>query len=375
MCRTDSNDDLTQSASLALGSLLSGDSHASEEWIPPSGRPHLAPKAKSVIWLFMRGGVSHMESFDPKPKLTELQGKTIGETEYASVQDPERLKKPIRKRPDGSWEEIDWEEAFELAATRLAAIKDAHGANSNGYYIGNPTGHNVGGQLYLVPLMNALETQRSFSAATMDQHPQNVALHTMIGDPWFFPIPDIERTDFFVCMGGNPLVSQGSLMSGPNAKKRLQEVIARGPGGKGRVVVIDPRHTDTAKRTGAQWIPIRPGTDGALALSMIDVMIEEELYDDKDGTLDDQDETLDDQDETLAGLDEELDEELGQAAPAAGRRIPKWAVIAACGLVVVAGVGFLLMQVLADDPVQIEVPGPAGAPATTPATTPATSGR
>ena len=50
----------------------------------------------------------------------------------------------------------------------------------------------------------------------MDQHPQNVALHTMIGDPWFFPIPDIERTDFFVCMGGNPLVSQGSLMSGPN---------------------------------------------------------------------------------------------------------------------------------------------------------------
>jgi hypothetical protein len=78
---------------LALGSLLQQDGYAAEVWAPPSGKPHLAPKAKSVIWLFMRGGVSHMESFDPKPKLTELEGKTIAETEFASVQDPELLKK------------------------------------------------------------------------------------------------------------------------------------------------------------------------------------------------------------------------------------------------------------------------------------------
>lgn len=78
---------------LALGSLLQQEGKAGESWIPPDGRPHYAPKAKSVIWLFMRGGVSHMESFDHKPKLTELQGKTIGETDYSSVQDPERLKK------------------------------------------------------------------------------------------------------------------------------------------------------------------------------------------------------------------------------------------------------------------------------------------
>ncbi|MEO1843962.1 MAG: twin-arginine translocation signal domain-containing protein, partial [Akkermansiaceae bacterium] len=50
---------------LALGSLLQQDGYAAEVWAPPSGKPHLAPKAKSVIWLFMRGGVSHMESFDP----------------------------------------------------------------------------------------------------------------------------------------------------------------------------------------------------------------------------------------------------------------------------------------------------------------------
>ena len=78
---------------LALGSLLSEQGYGAERWSAPNGRAHHAPKAKSVIWLFMRGGVSHMESFDPKPKLTELAGKTIPETEFASVQDPELLKK------------------------------------------------------------------------------------------------------------------------------------------------------------------------------------------------------------------------------------------------------------------------------------------
>jgi hypothetical protein len=52
-----------------------------------------APKAKRVIWLFMRGGVSHMESFDPKPMLNKYAGKTIPETPFKDVQDPEKLKR------------------------------------------------------------------------------------------------------------------------------------------------------------------------------------------------------------------------------------------------------------------------------------------
>ncbi|MHA7836005.1 MAG: molybdopterin-dependent oxidoreductase [bacterium] len=189
-------------------------------------------------------------------------------------EDPERLKRPIRKTADGSWEEISWDEAFDHAARRLREIRDRHGADANGYYIGNPTGHNVGGQLYLPPLMNGLGSQRGFSAATMDQFPQNVALHTMIGDPWMFPIPDIERTDFFVCMGGNPLVSQGSLMSGPNAKKRLREIQDRG----GRVVTIDPRRTETAE-IASQHVFIKPGSDAYFLLSVCQVLFEEGLVD------------------------------------------------------------------------------------------------
>lgn len=81
---------------LALGAMLADEgivkANEPAAWQPPDGRPHFAPKAKSVIWLFMNGGVSHMESFDPKPELTKYAGKSISETPYADAQDPEKLK-------------------------------------------------------------------------------------------------------------------------------------------------------------------------------------------------------------------------------------------------------------------------------------------
>ena len=73
--------------SLALGSMLHRDG------LGANGLPHFAPRAKNIIWLFMRGGVSHMESFDPKPMLTKLAGKSIGATRFKYVQDPQLLKK------------------------------------------------------------------------------------------------------------------------------------------------------------------------------------------------------------------------------------------------------------------------------------------
>jgi len=77
---------------LVLAAMLHRDGYCSESgWAPPNGKPHFPPKAKSVIWLFMNGGVSHMESFDPKPMLTKYGGKTIAETPFADVQDPQKL--------------------------------------------------------------------------------------------------------------------------------------------------------------------------------------------------------------------------------------------------------------------------------------------
>src|SRR5436190_21089713 len=80
---------------LALGAMLHRDGYAADRGDEPRGspgKPHFPPKAKSVIWLFMNGGVSHMETFDPKPALTRYAGKTIAETPFKDAQDPEKLK-------------------------------------------------------------------------------------------------------------------------------------------------------------------------------------------------------------------------------------------------------------------------------------------
>src|SRR5215475_251370 len=70
---------------MALGAMLHRDGIAKPStgeiaWTPPDGKPHFAPKAKSVIWLFMQGGASHIETFDPKPALNKYAGMTVGET-------------------------------------------------------------------------------------------------------------------------------------------------------------------------------------------------------------------------------------------------------------------------------------------------------
>jgi hypothetical protein len=94
---------LSSFASLAVGAMLYRDGIAREEvWMPPDGSPHSSPKAKSVIWLFMNGGTSHVESFDPKPMLTTYGGKTIKETPFADVQDPKRLAIERLVVPDGN---------------------------------------------------------------------------------------------------------------------------------------------------------------------------------------------------------------------------------------------------------------------------------
>lgn len=78
---------------LALGSMMPRKAGANEDnWLPPTGKPHFAPKAKRVIWLFMLGGVSHVESFDPKPSLTKYAGKQLSETPHKGV-----LSNPLTK--------------------------------------------------------------------------------------------------------------------------------------------------------------------------------------------------------------------------------------------------------------------------------------
>jgi anaerobic selenocysteine-containing dehydrogenase len=191
-------------------------------------------------------------------------------------QDPDRLKRPLRRVPgaDGGdrWEEIGWDAAFDLAASRLEAVRQAHGGDAVGFYLGNPNVHNYGNLLYGPPLLRALKSRNRFSATSVDQLPHHFAAYFMFGHQLLLPVPDIDRTGYFLILGANPAVSNGSLMTAPDVKKRLQAIRARG----GKVVVVDPRHTETARLADRHFF-IRPGTDALLLMALLHTVFEERL--------------------------------------------------------------------------------------------------
>ena len=185
--------------------------------------------------------------------------------------DPDRLRAP-QKRVGDRWHEVSWDEALDEAGARLAAAQKQHGRNALALYLGNPTVHSYTA-LMAVPLFSkALNTRTRFSATSVDQLPQMLASLQMFGHQLALPIPDIDRTDFLLVLGANPLVSNGSLMTAPGVGKRLQALRARG----GRLVVVDPRRSETAA-IADQHLFIRPGADAHLLLALLHVIFAEKL--------------------------------------------------------------------------------------------------
>src|SRR3954470_5392426 len=186
-------------------------------------------------------------------------------------EDPDRLRRPLRRR-GSDWEEIGWEEAEDLAAERLLDVQRTHGRNAVAVYQGNPTAHNYGALLYGQLLLRTLRTRSRYSATSVDQLPHMLASLLMFGHQLLLPVPDVDRTSFFLMLGANPLVSNGSLMTAPGIEKRLRALRARG----GRLVVVDPRRTETAALADTH-LAIRPGTDALLLLALLEVVFEEDL--------------------------------------------------------------------------------------------------
>ena len=184
-------------------------------------------------------------------------------------EDPDRLKFPIKKTATG-WEQISWEAAFDEVANKLKDIGRKYGDNAIGVYQGNPSVHNLGTTLFSPNFVRSLKTKNRFSATSVDQLPHHLAAMEMFGHPALMPVPDIDRTDFWLILGGNPLVSNGSIMTAPDLGKRLRAIKERG----GKVVVVDPRKTETADKA-SQHIFIKPGTDVWLLLAMVNEVLEQ----------------------------------------------------------------------------------------------------
>ncbi|MFF2198431.1 molybdopterin-dependent oxidoreductase [Streptomyces sp. NPDC058157] len=219
--------------------------------------------------------------------------------------DPDRLRTPLVRR-GGRLREATWEEAYDTIAAAVPALIREHGAQSVGVVLGNPNAHTMAGALYPPLLLGALGTRNLFTASTLDQMPKHVSSGLLFGDPFAIPVPDLDRTDFLLLIGANPVESNGSLCTAPDFPGRLKALRARG----GTLVVVDPRRTRTVRLADRHLAP-RPGSDALLLAALAHTLLDEKL--------------------TAPGALGEHTEGLGELADALGSFTPE-AVAPACDL-------------------------------------------
>lgn len=195
------------------------------------------------------------------------KGASIGRLD----EDPDRLRHPMIRDGD-EWREVSWDEAFQAVERGITGVIEKHGRDAVAVFFGNPTYHTMAGFLYRVPLIQSLASKNVYSSGTIDHMPKHVACGHLYGDPFAIAVPDIDRTDYFLVIGANPMESHGSLFCAPNMPARLRALRGRG----GKLVVVDPRRTRTAE-TADEHFFVRPGTDSFLLLGIVHTLLEENL--------------------------------------------------------------------------------------------------
>ncbi|MFQ5650140.1 MAG: aminotransferase class V-fold PLP-dependent enzyme [bacterium] len=206
-----------------------------------------------------------------------------GEHTPEIVTSEHRLRYPLKRvGPKGTheFERIDWDEAYDIIVDNLKTIKAESGPEAVAIYTGRgafelslcdmyqPKGVAVSSASNILFPFGSPNTMGVGALCYVSF--AMIAPHVTMGRMLVNMFSDMENAEMLVVWGANPATD-----SPPLDMHRLETAAKRGAD----IVVIDPRRTDTAIRTGAQWVPIRPGTDGALALGLIEVMLDEELYD------------------------------------------------------------------------------------------------
>ncbi|MBD3335235.1 MAG: aminotransferase class V-fold PLP-dependent enzyme [Candidatus Eisenbacteria bacterium] len=208
-----------------------------------------------------------------------------GEHAPEIVYSEHRLRYPMKRTgPKGTFEfeRISWDEAYDLIVANLRRIKEESGSEAVAMYTGRgafelslcdmyqPRGVAVSSASNVLFPFGSPNTMGVGALCYVSF--AMIAPHVTLGRMLINMFTDIENAELLLVWGANPATD-----SPPLDMFRLEAAARRGA----EIAVIDPRRTETARRTGADWIPIRPGTDGALALSMIGVMLDEELHDEE----------------------------------------------------------------------------------------------
>lgn len=184
--------------------------------------------------------------------------------------DPTRLSTPLIRNSNGALVSATWDEAFALIRTRLGEVIKLSGPDSVGLFLGNPNVHSLSGAFMLPAFIKSLGTSQRFSASTVDQMPKQAASAMMYGTALSIALADIDRTDYFLVLGANPIVSNGSMLTAADFPGRLRALRKRG----GRMVVVDPIRTRTAEFAD-EHLGIRPGSDALWLAAIAHVLIVE----------------------------------------------------------------------------------------------------
>jgi len=212
-------------------------------------------------------------SLRPDPEHPSSQGFACskGVQFHEIAADPDRVVNPMRRMPDDSFARATWDEALDDIGERLKRIRKAHGAESIGVAFGNPIAWNFSAGVAISGFAAVLNTKHHYSSASVDINNYFAAGDMLYGSTMSNPLPDLATTDFALLVGTNPVVSKGSLVTAGRIRDVLVAIKARG----GKVVVVDPRHTETARMF--DHVAIRPGADPWLLGAMLRVLFDEDL--------------------------------------------------------------------------------------------------
>lgn len=190
-----------------------------------------------------------------------------GVKQHRLYSSPDRLMHPMRRDGD-TWRRVSWADAEADIGARVRRIVDEHGPDAVAMYVGTAAGFSVLHPVFAKGFMDGIGSRSFYASATQDCANKFAAARAMYGFPFTQPFPDVDRTECLVIVGANPVVSKWSFLQVADPKKRLREIAARG----GRVIVIDPRRTETAK-AATDHVFIRPDTDVFFYLSFVNELI------------------------------------------------------------------------------------------------------
>lgn len=189
------------------------------------------------------------------------------------VYSPDRLDYPLKRvgeRGEGKWERIGWDQALDEIATKLQSIKEQYGAEALATGFAHATGSNEDASFVGYTFSHLFGTPNHFTApGSFCGGPASRNEQITTGWGYVFPGAAPGSTKCAIAWGANP---DESFMMGP------PKILARLRSEGAKTIVVDPRFTETAEQADL-WLRVRPGTDGALAMAMLNVIIAEELYD------------------------------------------------------------------------------------------------